>query len=362
MNLSPSRASGLVTPLLTWYARYHRAFPWRETRDPYRIWITEILAQQTQLATVLPYYQKFLARFPNVRVLAQARLTTVLKVWEGAGYYARARNLHRAAREIVTRFDGKIPRDVNTLLSLPGIGPYSARALASIAFGADEPALDGNGMRVLCRVFALRGNPKTARVNRRLWHLARELIPRGRAGAFNQALMDLGATICTPRNPQCDACPLSRACEAKRLGIQWQLPTPARKKKLPHYDVAAGIIWKDGRILISRRPEEGLLGGLWEFPGGKPEEGEDLPSACAREIREELGVRVRVGAEYVAVEHRYSHFAITLHAFTCQYLRGQPRALQVADWKWVHPRDLRKYAFPAANRKIIELLMAKSEL
>lgn len=360
MKLSKSRVTGFSSRLLAWYTRHKRDLPWRrDAHNPYRIWISETLLQQTQVTTVIPYYKRFLARFPTIRVLSTARLDTVLKTWEGAGYYARARNLHRAAKEIVARFGGKVPSTVQDLLTLPGIGRYTAGAIASIAFNRDAPVLDGNVTRVLCRYFNIRRDPKRTETQKQLWKLAEDLIPRGRAGKFNQALMDLGATVCTPRNPSCGKCPMNRTCAAKRLGAQDRLPAKPKKKIKPHKQIGVGIIWKGKKILIARRFDRDLLGGLWEFPGGHRERGESLEECVVREIREELGVAVAVKEKFAAVEHAYSHFSITLNAFRCRYLRGQPRAIECAAFRWVSPRGLALYAFPAANRKIIAQLLAR---
>jgi A/G-specific adenine glycosylase len=378
-----SRYRSFSTRLLTWYEKHQRDLPWRRTRDPYRIWISEMLLQQTQVATVIPYYERFIARFPTVEALAAAPLDDVLKTWEGAGYYARARNLHRAAQEIVQTHGGKFPRTVEALLELPGIGRYTAGAIASIAFNRDAPVLDGNVIRVLCRYFGLRGDPRTNATRAELWKIAEDLIPTGRARDFNQALMDLGATVCLPRNPRCALCPVRRGCTANKLGLQNELPTKRAKRELPHYEIGVGIIWKRGRILIQRRPPEGLLGGLWEFPGGKREKHESLAHCVHREVREEVGIEVKVGAERAVVDHGYSHFSITMHAFDCDYVAGRvrlslrrtpgagvPGAIAAVrrrssgrkglHWatafKWVRPRELQDYAFPAANRKIIKAL------
>ncbi|MDE3091163.1 MAG: A/G-specific adenine glycosylase, partial [Chloroflexota bacterium] len=346
-KLSSARRKRFAARLVSWYAKHKRDLPWRRDRhDPYRVWISETLLQQTQVATVIPYYVRFLARFPNVRALAAANLDAVLKTWEGAGYYARARNLHRAAQEIVQRFGGKVPQTVDELLALPGIGRYTAGAIASIAFNRDAPALDGNVTRVLCRYFNIVDDPKNAGTQKELWKLAEELLPRGKAGTFNQAVMDLGATVCAPRRPACAVCPLNRGCAARQLGIQERLPAKRKKKTLPHYQVAVGIIWKRGRVLIAKRFAKDLLGGLWEFPGGHQERNESLARCVRREVKEELGIAVKVGREFAVVEHAYSHFSITLHAFHCRWLRGRPRAISCAAWKWVTPRDLSHYAFP----------------
>ncbi len=343
--------------LLAWYAKHKRDLPWRhDANDPYRVWISEILLQQTQVATVMPYYERFLSRFPNVQALANAKLDDVLKVWEGAGYYARARNLHRAAQELVARWGGKLPSTVDELMTLPGIGRYTAGAIASIAFQQDAPVLDGNVARVLCRHFKIKGDPKSSATQKQLWQLAKALLPSGRAGDFNQGLMELGATICVPRNPSCVKCPLHRTCAARRLGWQAKLPTKSKKKKLPHHEIGVGVIWKGGKILIAQRPAEKLLGGLWEFPGGHRQNNESLEACVRREVKEELGVWVKVGEKIATIAHAYSHFRITLHVFHCRWVSGRPRALGCTTWKWVTPRELDDYAFPKANRKVIAML------
>jgi A/G-specific adenine glycosylase len=313
---------------------------------------------QTQVATVKPYYERFLKWFPDVRALARAPLDRVLKSWEGLGYYSRARHLHAAARQIDRQFGGELPRTMEQLLALPGIGRYTAGAIASIAFGLDEPVLDGNVTRVLCRVFLIARPPKDALTQKMLWDISRRLIPAGRASAFNQALMDLGATVCTPRNPACPKCPLKGICRARAEEMQGELPVKARRKPLPHQEIGAGIVWRNGRVLIDRRKSEGLLGGLWEFPGGKRLKGESLEECVVREVREELGVRVRVRSRLVTVKHAYTHFRITLHAFECDYISGRPRALGCTAWKWARPGELGRFAFPSANQKIIAALRA----
>ncbi len=342
---------------MTWYGRHKRDLPWRRTRDPYRIWLSEILLQQTRVEAVIPYYERFLIRFPDVTALANAPLDDVLKTWEGAGYYARARNLHRAAQVVANERGGKFPRTVEGLLELPGVGRYTAGAIASIAFGVNTPVVDGNVIRVLCRYFGIQEDPQTSATQAQLWKLADGLVPEGEARDFNQALMELGATICLPKNPRCLLCPVQTDCVARQEGLQNVLPVKRAKKELPHKVIAAGIIWKRGTILIQQRLSEGLLGGLWEFPGGKVEPGESLEDCVAREVREEDGIEVRVGRELIAVDHAYSHFSITLHAFECEFLSGRVRLASAQKFKWVRPDDLDEYAFPAANRKIIEALL-----
>ena len=314
------------------------------------------MLQQTRVAAVTPYFRRFLRRFPNVHALAAAPLGAVLKVWEGLGYYSRARNLHRAARQVVSESAAKLPETAEELQKLPGIGRSTAGAIASIAFGADEPVLDGNVTRVLCRVFSIRTLPKEPGTQRRLWSLARRVIRPGRAGMFNQALMDLGATVCTPAKPRCGHCPLKKVCSARARGEQERLPRRPKRKPLPHYDVAAGVVWKGGRILIDQRPTEGLLGGLWEFPGGKIRSDEAPAAALRRELREELAIRIRVGRPMITVKHAYTHFRITMHVFECEHVSGRAKAVGCAAFKWVRLDELGEYAFPAANHKIIAAL------
>lgn len=345
--------------LLAWYDAGHRDLPWRRTRDPYHIWVSEIMLQQTQVDTVIPYYERFLARFPTVAALAAASDEDVLKVWEGLGYYARARHLHAAARSVMAG-GGAFPERFEALAALPGIGRSTAGAIASIAAGAPHPVLDGNVRRVLCRLFAVGRDPRLPRVERRLWRLAALLLDPKRPGDHNQALMELGATVCTPRRPDCAACPVAGCCRARARGLAGLLPARARRAPLPHHEVAVGAIWRGGELLIARRPAEGLLGGLWEFPGGKREEGESLEDCLRREIREELGVQVVVGERFATVRHAYTHFRVTLHAFHCRHLSGDPRALGCAAWRWVTPVELDAYPMPGTNRKILESLGGNS--
>jgi A/G-specific adenine glycosylase len=346
--------------LLTWSDAHRRHLPWRGERDPYRVWVSEVMLQQTQVDTVIPYYHRFLARFPTLRSLAEADLDEVLKVWEGLGYYARARNLHRAARRVMEHHGGQLPPDRGALLALPGVGPYTVGAILSLAFGQDAAVLDGNVRRVLSRLFAIDGDPRSAATRQRLWDLAEALLPPGQAGRFNEALMDLGATVCTPREPRCVDCPLSEVCQGYQGGGPERYPTRVQRRPRPHYDVAAGVIWRGDQLLISKRYTDDLLGGLWEFPGGKRESRETLEECLAREIREELGIEIAVGVPMMSVRHAYTHFRVTLHVYHCRYLSGEPQALGCADWRWVCPDGLDDFAFPAADRRIIAALSLKS--
>ncbi len=313
--------------LLAWFRRGARDLPWRRTRDPYAIWVSEVMLQQTQVAAVVPYYARWMKRFPTVRALARAALDDVLKAWEGLGYYARARNLHRAARGMK-----RLPRTAAEWREVPGVGPYTAAAIASIAWGERVAVFDGNVRRVLSRLEAR--------------DVAVPPAPRGRPGDFNQALMELGQRVCTPRSPLCGKCPLAGDCLALERGEldRWPVRKPARK--VPHHDVAVGVVWKAGRFYVQRRAEEGLLGGHWEFPGGKREAGESHEACLRREVREETGLVVDVGPRLATVPHRYSHFSVELHVFHCNLRRG-------SGGRFVTLEEAEGLAMPAANRRIL---------
>ncbi|MEZ4712624.1 MAG: A/G-specific adenine glycosylase [Caldilineaceae bacterium] len=354
--------------LLHWHDPDLRALPWRDApagkRDPYAVWISEIMAQQTRLETVVNYFTRWMIRFPTVEALAKADLQDVLKAWEGLGYYARARNIHRAAQQIVANFSGNLPDDHNALLSLPGIGAYTAGAILSTAFGQPAAVVDGNVTRVLSRLYDIAQPVDQTDTKRELWRIAQELVeaaPHGQAGAFNEALMELGAHICTPTTPRCLICPLNPDCLALAHGVQHERPVMSPKKKTPHYDVAAGVIWQGepfaSKFLIAQRPVEGMLGGLWEFPGGKLEPTDaDLAACLRREIIEELAMEIEVGAQFTVVQHAYTHFRITLHAFHARHLTGEPQAIGCADWRWVEFAELAQFPFPATDQKIIQAL------
>ena len=299
------------------------------------------MLQQTQIATVIPYYERWMRRFPDVRALAKAPLDDVLKAWEGLGYYARARNLRAAAQEIVR---SGFPTSREGWESLPGVGPYTSAAIASIAHGERAPVRDGNVRRVVSRLL------KTDSLSR-IDDFLERAIPDKAPGDFNQALMELGQRVCTPRSPRCPMCPVAKHCLAKKSGAQGRYPRKVVRKPVPTYKVGVGLCFKGDRVLVARRAPDGLLGGLWEFPGGKRERGETYEQTVEREFQEEVGLKVDVGDRLVTVPHRYSHFAVELHAYLCRWKRGTPRA-----GKWMKPKDLGRLAFPAANRRILEAL------
>lgn len=343
--------------LLSWYRDHKRQTSWRDSSDPYHIWISEIMLQQTRVGQMGAYFERFVSAFPTVEALAGASEDEVLKVWEGLGYYARARNMHKAAKRIATELGGRIPDTYEGLIELPGIGEYTAAAVSSIAFDRDHPVLDGNVTRVLCRLLRIEEDPRRAQVKAQLIAAGEALLAQGEAGDFNQAMMELGARTCTPRNPSCPTCPVGELCRARaELDDPTALPLKPAKKRKPHYQVAAGLIRKGDKLLIAQRPSEGMLGGLWEFPGGKQEEGETLEECLVREIREELGIEIAVEERLTSVDHAYSHFSITLHAFEARYLSGAPRAIGCAAWRWIAPEEVEDYALPRADRRIVEFL------
>ncbi len=349
--------------LLTWYAKNRRDLPWRRPSDasnPYKIWVSEVLLQQTQVVQAIPYYHRFLTRFPTLEALAKADVDSVLKSWEGAGYYARARNLHAAARIAMGKW-GRLPSTYADWLLLPGVGPYIAAAVSSIAFGQEKAVLDGNVIRVASRLLAEKGDVSKPVTRQKLHAFVQQNLPSGRASEYNQALMELGATVCLPKKPLCGQCPLKKGCKAFFLKTQNQFPVKKKKAAVPHFNIACAVVRRnDGRILICQRKPEGLLGGLWEFPGGKLEDGESLEHAAAREVLEETGVRVKIGAKIAVVKHAYSHFKITLHAFEAEFVSGTPRALGCDKVKWVRPNELERYAFPKANLLIVSRILSDS--
>ena len=350
----------LSEALLNWYREHQRQLPWRGATDPYAIWISEIMLQQTRVETVIPYFQRWMERFPTVTDLASASQQAVLSAWEGLGYYSRARNLHAAAQLIVAQHAGQLPQDTAALKKLPGVGRYTAGAIASIAFGQDEPTLDGNIRRVFARLFNLEIPAQSPEGEKRLWAWAAEHLPAGNAGDYNQALMDLGATLCTPRTPDCPSCPLGAWCQAHAAGVQEQRPVLRPRPSVPHYTVTAAVIERAGQVLIARRPAKGLLGGLWEFPGGKQHSGESLSECLKREIREELDADILVGEPYGVYHHAYTHFRVTLHAFCCSLTGAEPRPLEASELRWVLPSELSSFPMGKLDRQIAARLQGNT--
>lgn len=351
----------IQTALLEWFAIAQRDLPWRRTTDPYAVWVSEMMLQQTQVATVIPYYLSWMERFPTVEALAAAGEHDVLHAWQGLGYYSRARNLLRGAREVVRHYNGRVPADPDQLRKLPGIGPYTAGAIASIAYNRPAPIVDGNIIRVLTRLFALRGDPAKAPLKKRIWELAECLIPEGRAREFNPAMMELGATVCTPARPACGGCPLQALCEARRLGIQQSLPeTPARPPITPVGMAAALLRRGDELLLVQRRSDEARWAGMWQFPAVELLPGEASETGAARAVREAVGIECRVVSRAAVVRHSVTRFRITLEAFHCRPASGEPTTRGCQDWRWVHASLLGSYALPQAHRKLAERLNGES--
>lgn len=338
--------------LLNWYAIHARQMPWRGKTDAYSIWVSEIMLQQTQVNTVIPYYDKWMQKFPTVQALAAAEEHDVLNVWEGLGYYSRARNMLKAARLVSDNYQGQFPSTTVELCKLPGIGRYTAAAISSIAFGADEAVLDGNVKRVLARLFEFSEAVNTPEGEKKLWLLAADLLPKGEASAYNQAVMDLGATICTPKSPDCIICPVNSICISLKNNSQEKYPLMREKPPVPHIDVVAAIIRQNYLVLIARRPSKGLLGGLWEFPGGKLEAGENHAEALVREIREELGSEVIATHKFGVYRHAYTHFKVTLQAWFAELQGEPPNALEASEIRWVKIEELGDYPMGKIDRSI----------
>lgn len=345
----------LSSRLLNWYNKNKRTLPWRGHRDPYAVWVSEIMLQQTRVETVIPYFNKWMRLFPSVRALAKASEREVLNAWEGLGYYSRARNFHKAANIVVEKYGGKLPRDVDELQKLPGIGRYTAGALASIIFGMDEPALDGNLKRVYARLFDVTTPVNSTEGEKLLWKIASGSLPNRKAADFNQALMDLGATVCLPKNPRCEVCPVSKDCQALANGTQHLRPVKTAKKAVPHHVHAAAVIVRrivnppHDEVLLAKRPSKGLLAGMWEFPNARVEGDPAGELVSALRVAYSLKVRMKRNAHPLAiVAHAYSHFKITVHAFQCELSSGEING----NLKWVSVKKLNDYPMGKIDRQV----------
>jgi A/G-specific adenine glycosylase len=345
------------TRLLPWFAGNKRSMPWRSNRTPYRVWISELMLQQTRVDQATPYFHRFMKRFPSLKSLAAATQEEVLKQWEGLGYYSRARNLHKAAQIIATEHSGRFPKTAEEIIELPGIGSYTAAAIGSLAFNLDLAVLDGNVIRVLSRLIAYTRDTRTSTAKKELQQYADELLVEGDAGNFNEAMMELGATVCSPKNPNCGACPLSRVCLGFESGRPADYPVKAPKKKVPHIVVGAAVVTNaKGQVLVAQRRVEDMLGGLWEFPGGKQEPGETIQQCIARELKEELGINTQIGDFLVTVKHAYSHFTMDMHTYFAKIVSGRPRPIHCQDFQWMKIADLRRLPYSTADLKIIDEL------
>jgi A/G-specific adenine glycosylase len=336
--------------LLQWFEKEQRPLPWRKDYDPYSVWISEVMLQQTQVKTMLPYFERWMATFPNLESLASAPEDQVLKLWEGLGYYSRALNLKKAAQILVNGF----PQERDLLLALPGIGPYTAAAIASIAFEKDNAVVDGNVIRVLSR---LTGDLENTKLNpQRFWKLAQELLPKGQARQYNQALMELGALICSPKKPQCGSCPLQKKCLAHKKGLIEQIPNLGKRQEKEKIQVSIAVLRRGSEVFIQKRPNTGLMAGLWEFPGGKVEQGESPEEALRRELKEELDVHVDALEHLLTIPHAYTRFQVQLHCFSAEFKGDIPHLKSAVEGRWVPVHELGEFAFPAANLRLIEFL------
>lgn len=345
--------------LLAWYQSNARKLPWRGLKDPYLIWISEVMLQQTQVDTVIPYFNRWVDRFPDIKSVANTSVDEILKYWEGLGYYSRAHNIKKTAVNILSKHSGVIPSLPIDLMKFPGIGDYIAGAVASIGFGLDEPALDANGVRVLSRVYDFHGQTNKAANKRILKNNLRDLLPSGSAGDFNQAVMDLGSMVCKSTKPKCNHCPIKSECLAFSRNTQQVIPIKAIHSKKPHFNVVAGIIKRNGKVLIGKRPINGILGGMWEFPGGKIEKGEDHNTALRREIAEELDVIVILKDAFGIYKHAYTHFSITVYPYFVEIEGGKLIAKVAEKIKWVEIRDLNGFPMGKVDRSISNNLLAK---
>jgi A/G-specific adenine glycosylase len=343
--------------LLAWYDANRRDLPWRRTRDPYAIWISETMLQQTRVETVIPYYERFLARLPDVRALAAADSDVVLGLWAGLGYYSRARNLKRAARQLQDEHAGRLPDDPAALRRLPGVGRYTAGALASIAFDRPEPVLDGNVARVLVRVLGIEEDPRAPAIRRRLWEEAARLARGPRPGDLNQALMELGARVCLPRAPRCAACPLARRCAARAAGNAEELPRAARRAAPRTVRTVATWVARRGRVLVVRRPPQGLYGGLWELPGGDLARGELPATGARRTLREAAGLDAERLVPLGVVRHQLTHRVLRQHVFRSEQAVGRVRLDRYDAHRWLSPRALADVPVSRATRRALTLAL-----
>ena len=352
----PRWRRSLATRLLAWFDRHARRLPWRESSDLYRIWISEIMLQQTQVATVIPYYERFLSAFPDVQSLADAPEQQVLRLWEGLGYYRRARQLHAAAGHVVRDHGGQFPRTLDEVRALPGIGRYTAGAILSIGLDQRLPILEANTIRVLSRLSAFGGDPISSRGQKLLWSAAERLLPAKRCGTFNQALMELGSEICTPKAPRCDCCPLASLCPTRRLGLQEEIPAAKRPMQYEEVTEAAVVIRRGDRVLLRQCQPGERWAGLWDFPRFAVPAGLNgqLPRHIELQARNLTGLGIGQLEKLATLKHGVTRFRITLEVFTAVAARSRGE-----NSTWVRPADLADYPLSTTGRKIARMLLAK---
>ncbi|MBS0204667.1 MAG: A/G-specific adenine glycosylase [Planctomycetes bacterium] len=352
--MDASHETAFRKPLIRWYEQHARDLPWRRTHDPYQIWISEIMLQQTTVTAVIPYFERFLARFPTVHDLAAADEAEVLKLWEGLGYYSRARNIHKAARVVVDRHDGVFPAELAKLQDLPGIGRYTAGAIASFAFDQRAPIVEANTLRLYCRLLGYDGDPRSTAGQQVLWTFAERVLPKSRPGRFNQALMELGATICTPREPACEQCPVSGFCGAFRDQTQASIPQLAKRAQITAITEASIAVRRNKAYLLRRRSHGERWAGLWDFVRFElPSSVEDLP-AIAAEVQQQTGLRIDLGPQLAELKHGVTRYRITLKCFAAESVSGQLRPGE--EWQWVKVADFHEFPLSVTGRKFAKLL------
>jgi A/G-specific adenine glycosylase len=351
--------------LLAWFAEHHRKLPWRKTRDLYRIWVSEIMLQQTQVAAVVPYYERFLAAFPTVAELANAAEEQVLRQWEGLGYYRRARQLHAAAKRIVDEHEGKFPREYALVRALPGIGRYTAGAILSIGLDQKLPILEANTVRLLSRLTAYAGDTASTAGQKLLWDVAERILPAKQAGRFNQALMELGSQVCTPRQPKCTECPLAMLCRARKLDLTASIPSPKKPKRFEDVVEAAVVIRRGGKVFVRRRGTGERWAGMWDFPrfGSAAATGHQARvKSLAASTTELTGIAFDEAELLTTLRHGVTRFRITLHCYHAQFAGAQRRKRTAADQQqaWVKVGALEELPLSVTARKIARMLLAES--
>jgi len=355
-----SQVTRLQDELLAWYAESHRDLPWRRTRNPWAIWVSEIMLQQTTVAAVAPRFERFMLEFPTLADLAAADEADVLRLWEGLGYYRRARHLHRAARQLQAASNGCLPDAPETWAALPGVGRYILGAVLSQAFNRRLPVIEVNTIRVLCRLYGQSGDPRRSAVQHWLWETAERLLPRRRCGDFNQALMELGALICTPATPKCQTCPMALHCTARRRGLQEAIPVRTRAEKVTEVREAAIVVWKRGRVLIAKRPERGRWASLWEFPRGEVQRNEELSQAANRLLWDLTGLQAVMQNHLLTVRHTIMQRRVRLECFEAKYREGTFRSSSYAEGRWIKPAQIAEFPVSSPQRRIAQALLART--
>ena len=344
--------------LLAWYAKHKRDLPWRRSKNPYRVWLSEVMLQQTQVETVKPYFQRFLKAFPTVKHLAQADEQEVLRLWEGLGYYRRARQLHAAAQQVVDQFGARFPDDLQALQSLPGIGRYTAGAIASIAFDRRAPILEANTIRLFSRLLAYREAPTKAAGQRLLWQAAEEVLPRKQIAPFNQALMELGSLVCSPTNPRCDQCPVATLCITNELGLQESIPKSAKKVKFTDVSEVAVVVRKNEKVLLRRYAEGQRWAGLWDFPRFEIESEGPLfvRDELISKVQKQTGIAIRPGGLLKTIKHGVTRYRITLDCYEATFDSGRVTSTKEEPIRWVTTPELIDLPLSTTGRKIAKLV------